>query len=51
MFDDDDFIILFIYIGDMLIIGKNTDRIVHLMEELSKSFSMKKLGTTSWILN
>ncbi|KAD2392997.1 hypothetical protein E3N88_39974 [Mikania micrantha] len=49
-FDDDDFIILLLYVDGMLIVGKNADRIVQLKKELSKSFSMKYLGPTKQIL-
>ena len=43
-FGDDDFIILLLYVDDMLIVGKNAERIVQLKKELSKSFFMKDLG-------
>ncbi|KAJ0804413.1 putative RNA-directed DNA polymerase [Helianthus annuus] len=49
-FGDDDFIILLLYVDDMLIIGKNAERIVQLKKELSKSFSMKDLGPAKQIL-
>ena len=38
-FSDDDFIILLLYVDDMLIIGKNAGRISQLKLQLSKSFS------------
>ena len=44
-FSDDDFIILLLYVDDMLIIGHNSSKIYKLKRELSKSFSMKlRLG-------
>jgi transposase InsO family protein len=49
-FGDDDFIILLLYVDDMLIVGKNTGRIAQLKRELSKSFAMKDLGPAKQIL-
>ena len=49
-FGDDDFIILLLYVDDMLIVGKNAGRIVQLKRQLSKSFAMKDLGPTKQIL-
>ncbi|KAL9255222.1 Retrovirus-related Pol polyprotein from transposon TNT 1-94-like protein [Drosera capensis] len=46
----DDFIILLLYVDDMLIIGKDTNRICKLKSELSKSFTMKDLGSAKQIL-
>ena len=43
-FSDDDFIILLLYVDDMLIVGPNSSRIVTLKKELSRSFAMKDLG-------
>nr|GFB67907.1 retrovirus-related Pol polyprotein from transposon TNT 1-94 [Tanacetum cinerariifolium] len=43
-FGDDDFIILLLYVDDMLIVGKNIERIAQLKRDLSKSFAMKDLG-------
>ena len=43
-FSDDDFIILLLYVDDMLIVGKNKSRIAVLKKELSNSFAMKDLG-------
>jgi ATP-binding cassette subfamily B (MDR/TAP) protein 1 len=40
----DDFIILLLYVDDMLIVGKNVSRIAELKKKLSKSFAMKDLG-------
>ncbi|CAH9113366.1 unnamed protein product [Cuscuta europaea] len=49
-FGDDDFIILLLYVDDMLIVGKNAERITHLKMQLSKSFAMKDLGPAKQIL-
>ncbi|GKA54879.1 putative RNA-directed DNA polymerase [Tanacetum coccineum] len=49
-FGDDDFIILLLYVDDMLIVGKNIGRIAQLKRDLSKSFSMKDLGPTKQII-
>ena len=48
-FSHDDFIILLLYIDDMLIVGQNQSRIDDLKQQLSKSFEMKKLGPTKQI--
>ncbi|XP_059291841.1 F-box/LRR-repeat protein At5g63520-like [Lycium ferocissimum] len=47
---DDDFIILLLYVDDMLIVGKNASRIGELKKQLSKSFAMKDLGHAKQIL-
>ncbi|GKB60954.1 putative RNA-directed DNA polymerase, partial [Tanacetum coccineum] len=49
-FGDDDFIILLLYVDDMLIVGKNIRRIAQLKRDLSKSFSMKDLGPAKQII-
>ena len=49
-FSDDDFVILLLYVDDMLIIGKNASRIDRLKEQLSISFAMKDLGLAKQIL-
>ncbi|GJW15791.1 putative RNA-directed DNA polymerase [Tanacetum coccineum] len=49
-FGDDDFIILLLYVDDMLIVGKNIGRIAQLKQDLSKSFAMKDLGPAKQIL-
>ena len=49
-FSDGDFIILLLYVDDMLIIGKNASRINQLKKQLSKSFAMKDLGPAKQIL-
>jgi len=45
-----DFIILLLYVDDMLIVGNSTKRIALLKKTLSKSFAMKDLGSTKQIL-
>ena len=49
-FSDNDFIILLLYVDDMLIVGLNSLRIQNLKGELSKSFAMKDLGPAKQIL-
>ena len=49
-FYDDDFIILFLYMDDMLIVGKNASRIDDLKKQLCKSFAMKDLVHAKQIL-
>ncbi|GKA60993.1 retrovirus-related pol polyprotein from transposon TNT 1-94 [Tanacetum coccineum] len=49
-FGDDDFIILLLYVDDMMIVGKNIGRITQLKQDLSKSFAMKDCGTAKQIL-
>lgn len=49
-FSDDDFIILLLYVDDMLIVGRNASRIDRLKKQLSKSFAIKDLGLTKQIL-
>ena len=46
----DDFIILLLYVDDMLIVGKTAGRIAQLKQQLSKCFAMKDLGPTKQIL-
>lgn len=50
-FSNDDFIILLIYVDDILIDSYSVSRIDKLKCELSKSFAMKDLGVTKQILN
>ena len=45
-----DFIILFLYVDDMLIAGNSTKRIALLKKTLSKSFAMDDLGSAKQIL-
>ena len=49
-YSNDDFIILLLYVDDMLIIGHDVRKIEELKEELSKSFDMKDLGSAKQIL-
>jgi hypothetical protein len=49
-FSDGEFIILLLYVNDMLIVGRDTSKIDRLKEELSKSFAMKDLGPARQIL-
>ena len=42
---DDEFIILLLYVGDMLIIGHDSSYIDRLKRELRKSFAIKDLGS------
>jgi len=49
-FADNDFIILLLYVDDMLIVGQDVHRIDKLKKELSKSFDMKDLGPAQLIL-
>ncbi|KAL5842405.1 hypothetical protein ACOSQ3_013008 [Xanthoceras sorbifolium] len=49
-FSDDDFIVLLLYVDDMLIVGRNVSRINSLKKQLSKSFAMKDLGPAKQIL-
>ena len=49
-FSDDDFIILLLYVDDMLIISHDSSKIDRLKRELNKSFAMKDLGSAKQIL-
>ena len=49
-FSDDDFIILLLYVDDVVIIGHDSSKIDRLKRELSKSFAMKDLGSVKQIL-
>ena len=49
-FHDEKFIILLLYIDDMLIVGQDFDMIQKLKRELSKTFDMKDLGSAKRIL-
>lgn len=42
-FDDGEFIILLLYIDDMLIVGQNSEKIIKLKNEMKKYFSMKDM--------
>ena len=48
--DDDSYIILCLYVDDMLVVGSNLDHIKGLKEQLAHSFSMKVLGVEKQIL-
>ena len=45
-FSDNDFIILLLYVDDMLIIGKDASKINNMKREFRKSFAIKDLGST-----
>ena len=47
---DDDFVILLLYVDDILIAGINVSRIDRLKKQVIKSFAMKDLGPTKKIL-
>ena len=49
-FAPDDFIILLIYVDDMLIVGQNVSKIRQLKQELSKFFEMKDFGPAKKML-
>ena len=49
-FLNDQFIILLLYVDDMLIVGQDEKKIALLKEELEKSFAMKDLGQAKQIL-
>ena len=50
-FFDDDFVILLLYVNDILIVGHDVAKIEKLKRELSKSFAMKDLVPTKQILD
>ncbi|TVU59856.1 hypothetical protein FQP86_17905, partial [Cobetia crustatorum] len=49
-FSDGDFLVLLLYVDDMLIMGKDIKKIDRLKQELGKSFAMKDLGPARQIL-
>ena len=49
-FEDNDFIILLLYVDDMLVAGSNKDRIQELKARLVREFEMKDLGPANKIL-
>ncbi|KAH9789507.1 Integrase catalytic domain-containing protein [Citrus sinensis] len=49
-FEDNDFIILLLYVDDMLVAGPNKDRIQELKAQLAREFEMKDLGSANKIL-
>lgn len=48
---DSDFVILLLYVDDMLMIGHDAAKIEKLKRQLSKSFAMKDLGPTKQIID
>ena len=49
-FFDNSYIILLLYVDDMLIIGSSIEEINNLKKQLSKQFAMKDLGAVKQIL-
>ena len=49
-FPDDQFIILLLYVNDMLIVGQDAVMILKLKNELSKTFDMKDLSSVKRIV-
>ena len=49
-FSDNSYIILLLYVDDMLIIGSSIEEINNLKKQLSKQFAMKDLGAAKQIL-
>ncbi|KAE8685157.1 Expansin-A8 [Hibiscus syriacus] len=47
---DNSFIILLLYVDDMLVAGSDMQEILHLKQKLSKQFAMKDLGAAKQIL-
>ena len=43
-YDEGDFLILLLYVDDMLVVGQDAKKIASLKKFLSKSFAMKDLG-------
>jgi len=50
IFSNDDFIILLLYVNDMLIVGKDVSKINRFKKQLGESFAMKDLGADKQIL-
>ena len=50
MLDDDNYLILCLYVDDMLVVGSNMDHFKWLKEQLAHEFSMKDLGAEKQIL-
>ena len=50
-FFDNSYIILLLYVDDMLIVGSSTEGINNLKKQLSKQFAMKDLGVAKKILS
>ena len=51
MFDDDSYIILCLYVDDILLVGSNMDHMKGLKHQLAHAFSMKNLGEEKQILS
>ncbi|MGV7953777.1 reverse transcriptase domain-containing protein, partial [Mycobacterium kansasii] len=49
-FSDGDFLVLLLYVDNMLIMGKDIKKIDRLKQELGKSFAMKDFGPARQIL-
>ena len=49
-YDEGDFLILLLYVDDMLVVGQNAKKIASLRKALSKAFAMKDLGSAKQIL-
>ena len=49
-FEDNAFIILLLYVDDMLVAGPNKERVQELKARLSREFEMKDLGLANKIL-
>lgn len=49
-FSNGDFIILLLYVDDMLVVGSDMDRIKELKEKLGNELSMMDLGAANQIL-
>ena len=49
-FYNDDFVILLLYVDDILIVGRNVSRINNLKKQLSKSLAMKDLGSAKKVI-
>ncbi|KAH9687766.1 hypothetical protein KPL70_014887 [Citrus sinensis] len=49
-FEDNDFIILLLYVDNMLVAGPNKDRVQELKAQLAREFEMKDLGPANKIL-
>ncbi|RDX95490.1 hypothetical protein CR513_21984, partial [Mucuna pruriens] len=49
-FGNTDFVILLLYVDDMLVVGPNKDRIQELKAQLAREFDMKDLGPANKIL-
>ena len=47
---DESYIILCLYVGDMLVVGSNVDHIKGMKYQLAHSFAMKVLGVAKQIL-